>query len=86
MFGWAEERRSRREASKVFSLLTQRGELTCKTVKGGSTMRALINTGASVERYKNLRKKRLESSGWEAYDHKGDSETPSKGRIDKEFP
>lgn len=45
MFGWAEICHSRIRTAKVFSLLTQEGELTCEAVVGGSITRILTDTG-----------------------------------------
>lgn len=45
MFGWAEDHHSRIRTAKVFSLLTQEGELTCEAVVGGLVTRVLTDTG-----------------------------------------
>lgn len=47
MFGWADDHRSRKRTAKVF-LLTQERELTCEAMIEGLTMKALIDTWASI--------------------------------------
>lgn len=50
--------------AKVFSLLTQEGELTCKAVIKGKAVRALIDVGASVSLIREDRYKSLKLQGW----------------------
>lgn len=63
MFGWAEGHCSRKRTARVFSLLTQKRELTCEAMIGESTMKALIDTRTLISLKKESKYRGLTEKG-----------------------
>lgn len=63
MAGWARSLQRERRRAKIFSLLTQERELSCKVVVGGSMVKAIIDTGASVSLLREGEYRRLKNQG-----------------------